>query len=262
MIIKDIKKGIFNIKMLGVLLISIGLFYFEVIINEGFFKFKLWESNQYDIVDFFVSIFASSVYILVAGMLPGIPYAYTFYEERENGYLRYILPRQGINKYIDMKIVVTALTGAVTTFIPYVFLLIPTFIVGSDTTPIKHLEVLETMGWGSVMYIWGGWLMLLMKGMLLILFGIMWALLSLMLSMYVKNKYFAYILPYVVYEVLFYMNSTVGIANVMSPPYMIRFDQDSQYPLYLPFILFGIYITVLILVIKITFKRQVENGKC
>ncbi len=257
-----LKNSIFNFRMLGlIILISLVLF-FELCVNESFFSNYLFGTTIIDAQSLVCNVFALSIFTQLAGLFPGIAFGFSLLDERNSGFLKYELIRSTPMKYIKQKIFFTGLSGAITMIVPYIFLLIPVSFVGVGTTKEYHTAVLEKLAWGSIMYEWNGYLLIALKGVLLILFGIMWAELTLLISLFVKNRYVAFIIPYIIYELLFFLNWKNGILMAINPRYMLRYDVGNEYPLILPFFMFIIYIALLDLIILIVFRKQVKDGKC
>lgn len=257
-----IKDSVLNLKMLGVIAVSCILFFVELFINEGFLGNDWGRNTIIDVQTLLCNVFALSIYTQVVGLFPGIPYGFSLLQERNSGFLKFELLRMSAKRYIRAKIFYTGLSGALTTGIPYLILLIPVSYVGVNTTVQHHTMVLEELVWGPILYDWGGYFVIFLKGILLVLFGILWAEITLLISLSVKNKYIAFILPYILYELLFFLNWKEGILCAINPRYIIRYDMGMGYPLFLPFLCFGIYILLSILLIEFIFKRQVQNGKC
>lgn len=256
-----LQRSVFNIKMLIVVLIVVTIYFHELFVNENFFGID-WSQNQsVDVLELHMSVFALSFFSITAGMFPGIPYGFSLLEERNSGYLKYELSRMSTKRYIRKKIFFVGLSGVFTMAIPYIILMIPIGIAGVPTTKSVHPDIMEQLVWGKVLYIWGGYLVIVLKGILVILFGILWAEVSLLISLFVRNKYIAFVLPFIAFQLCWLLEPADGWLRMWNPLYMISFNFDATESLACPFLVFLIYIIIISINCEITFRRQVKNGK-
>ena len=103
---------------------------------------------------------------------------------------------------------------------------------------------------------WGELAVYVLHGLLMVLFGILWAELTFLLSMIVRNKYIVYILPFVIYQVLW-----IILPHAVNPVFMIRYDADYNDPLSQPYLLFAIYIAGVVLATWLLYRRQKKHEK-
>lgn len=254
------KRSVLNINMFLILFFSIIVLLHELIINEGYLVY--WESvNKIDSLSIIENVYALSIYTQIVGMFPGCPFSYTLLNEKNSGYIDYMLIRRENAGYINDKIFGAIISGMLSTGLPYLVIVFLAIIGGGPTTPDNHNQVMNDLVWGKLLYQNNGMIVIVLKGVLLMLFGILWAELSLLISVVVRNKYLGYILPYLIYELLFFLNWRDGILITINPRYMIRYDVSSHYSLISPFILFLIYIIIVVIFIKFIFKRYVNYEK-
>ena len=250
------KKSIFNVRMLLCVLICFGVL--AAPLCEGGRQSLLYlhltseNTGGSDILTMYTSPFAMSSFVIFAGIFPGIPYAYSYLEERNSGYLKFILPRSGRKKYMLQKIVFSGLSGGISMAVPGILIFILLDVMSVDTTPDAYPYVFDTLMWAPIMFKWGGRLVLLLKAILLFLFGVMWSELSLMIALLVKNKYVAFVLPFFIFEALWLLFDP----SVFNPIYLVRADCEITTPLFMPYLVDFIYITLLVSVNAALFRRR------
>ena len=230
-----LKRSILNIRMLFVIvanfiILFVSLFEYGIITVDG-----KTPGTTYDILTMYTIPFAISSFIIFAGIFPGLPYAFSYLEERNSGYLKYIRTRINIGKYAKYKVLFSGLSGGLSVMIP-----------GDNGHIFKQLM------WAPYMYIWGGRFVLLLKAILLFLFGAMWAELALLFSNIFKNRYVAYVLPFLAYE-LMWLVFPVGIWN---PVYLVRSDFGRDIPVFIPYLVDMGYIVILCLINMVLMKRR------
>lgn len=253
------KHAIFNKGMLLAAGIPIFMFYYELFAGQGFL-YTIQSSGMYDNgVVLMLNVFALSVYIIFAGMFPGIPYGFSLLEERNSGYIRFILQRISAKRYIVSKILTVGLSGAASTLIPYLVLVVPIRIltanstIGYDSGGFADLTI-----WEKVSTSCGDDMVFLLRGILLVLFGILWAEVTLLLSLFVRNKYIAFVMPFVLFQLLWIFFKI----RTLNPVYLIRSDFTVyEMSLFWPFMVFLIYIVLVIIGIYFVFRKQVRDEK-
>lgn len=255
------KRCIFNLRMILVIMVVLGIFLFELIVNEQLLQRDSTFNTKYDILELQLSVMAFSFFTITAGLFPALPYAFSLLEERNCGYLRYQLTRMSANRYIWKKLFFVGLSGAVSLSVPYALLMCIIGWAGVPATQEKHPSIMDEKIWGDILLVGGGWLVLILKGVLIILFGILWAELGLLISLFVKNRYLAFVLPFVFYQFCWLADPADGSLRIWNPVYMITSDfSPSEETLQQPFILFACYIFIVCMFVVGVFKRQVKHG--
>ncbi len=253
------KRAIFNKGMLFAVGVPILMFYQELFFGWGHFFDTIKTSGVYENgLTIMGDVFALSIYIVFAGMFPGIPYGFSLLEERNSSYLKFILQRMSAKRYICRKIVTVGISGAVSTLIPYLALALPVWLVTahSDVPPYENLTF--ALRWQLVAANSGEWAVYLLKGLLMVLFGILWAEVTLFLSLFVKNKYIAFVLPYILYELVWILFPV----NNLNPVALIRSDASVDgLPLGWSFAEFILLIVLVFFGIYFVFRRQSGNDK-
>ena len=93
------------------------------------------------------------------------------------------------------------ISGAVSTLIPYLSVAVP-FSFFTRNSSVKFSKDFAELIWNRVITMWGEPAVYILRGLLMVLFGILWAELALLLSMVIRNKYIVYILPFVIYQII------------------------------------------------------------
>lgn len=253
MIGRNLRKAVFSWRMLAVIVVSSLLLYIELVEGKGIGRVDYSQTAN---VAMLVEVFALAHYTSMAGLFPGIPYGFSFLEERNSGFIRLVLQRETPGRYIRQKIFCTGAAGAVATVVPYFLLLLPIlFVTAPATADNLCSSVVMDLTWGQIATVGGGGLMLFLKGLLLALFGILWGEVTLLVTMFVRNRYMAFVMPFVIFELLWLLFPI----STLNPVFMIRSDFDRSESLVLPFVLFLIYIAVIIMIVCAVFKRKIKN---
>lgn len=247
-----LKRAILNVRMLFVIavnfiLLFLSLFEYGIItVNDK------TPSITYDILTMYTIPFAISSFIIFAGIFPGVPYAFSYLEERNSGYLKYIQIRINAEKYVKWKIFFSGLSGGVSIMIPGIMIFAVICLIGREVIPGENGHIFTQLMWEPYMYIWGGRFVLLLKAILLFLFGVMWAELALLFSNIFKNRYVAYVLPFLAYE-LMWLVFPVGIWN---PVYLVRSDFGREVSVLIPYLVDIGYIAILCFMNMALMKRR------
>ena len=253
-----LRKSVWNVKMLLVVAVSFAILVSPLVTNgmvEAFFKNG---SVNVDLISLQAYPFALSSFVIFAGMFPGIPYAYSYLEERSSGYLKFIRLRMSRKKYAFQKIFYSGLSGGLSMLIPGILIFALVDIMGVDTTPEQYPTVCDSMIWAPYLFIAGGRLILALKAILLFLFGVMWSEFSLLISQLVRNRYAAFVLPFIIFEMLW----LIAGGSIFNPIFLIRGDFENTYPLCTPYVVDIFYITVLVILnfSLLTRRKGFGNG--
>lgn len=248
-----LKKSLINLKMLIVVILSFSVLFTALVISGYVLNPDLGGiQTGIDLLSTYTVPFAMSSFVVFAGVFPGIPYAYNYLEERNCGYLKFILIRTSRKKYAFQKIFFSGLSGGVSMLIPGIMIFILLDIISLDTTPTDHNAIFEQTMWFPYMYIWGGRLVLVFKAILMFLFGVMWSELALMMSLIFRNKYVAFVLPFLIYELC----GILVKVNEINPTFLIRSDYNLSTPIMQPYLIDILYILILCVINWYLFKRQ------
>lgn len=130
-----LKRSILNIRMLFVIVVNfailfVSLFEYGIITADG-----KTPGSTYDILTMYTIPFAISSFIIFAGIFPGLPYAFSYLEERNSGYLKYIRTRINIGKYAKYKVLFSGLSGGLSVMIPGVMIFAVICLIGRKVIP-------------------------------------------------------------------------------------------------------------------------------
>lgn len=252
------RRAILNKGMILAAGIPIFMFYYELFVGQNLLYIIEQSGIYWNGLTLVSEVFALSVYIIFAGMFPGIPYGFSLLEERNSGYLRFILQRMSAKRYIQSKIFWVGISGAVSTFIPYLALAVPVWMLTVDSGVEPYQNLAFVLQWQQIALTYGEGMVYLLKGLLMVLFGILWAEVTLLLSLFVKNKYIAFVLPFVLFQLIWILIPN----HDLNPVFLIRSDSTvDEWSLGWSFILFILYTVLVIIGIYFVFRRQVRNEK-
>ena len=250
-----IKRAICNKWMVLACTVSIAIIYYEILFGWIPIRGMIKEPEYYNGLAQMVWLFSLCSYDVFAGMFPGLAYGSSLLEERNSGYLNYVKNRISLKKYMGYKVIATGVSGAVSTFIPYLSVAVP-FSFFTRNSSVKFSKDFAALVWNRVITIWGEPAVYILRGLLMILFGILWAELALLLSMVIRNKYIVYLLPFVIYQILW-----IVLPHAVSPIFLIGYDFDYNNSLIQPYLLFVLYIVGVVFAIFVLFSRQKKQEK-
>ena len=250
-----IKRAICNKWMVLACTVSIAIIYYEILLGWIPIRGMIKEPEYYNGLAQMVWLFSLCSYYTFAGMFPGLAYGSSLLEERNSGYINYVKNRISLKKYMGYKVIAVGISGAVSTLIPYLSVAVP-FSFFTRNSSVKFSKDFAELIWNRVITMWGEPAVYILRGLLMVLFGILWAELALLLSMVIRNKYIVYILPFVIYQILW-----IALPHAVSPIFMIGYYYDYNDSLIRPYLLFAIYIVGVVLAIWFLFRRQKKHEK-
>lgn len=150
------------------------------------------------------------------------PFADSFCEDYRSGFTLAIAQRTGKRYYAISRIVSVAMAGATASS---VILLIPIFMcafgAGQADNP-QTIEFMQNTLWYrmGIVLVSNGWLLYLLRILSAALFGAVWSLVGLSVSTWIPNRYVTLILPFIIYQTLWFLLSGTSI----NPLSMLRGD--------------------------------------
>lgn len=151
-----------------------------------------------------------------------LPYGASFCVDYQTNYANGIVCRTGFKKYIRSRLASVALSGALTMGI-IMFTTITLCLLASGTPETQESAAFLNSGPWAVgnlpLAMHGVWFFAL-RILLAMLFGSLWATCGLIFAAIVPNQYAALILPFVVYQVLWYLLEL----SIFNPLYYFRAD--------------------------------------
>ncbi len=251
-----IKRSVFNWKMVVACGLGIALLYHEMIFGWVNLRGIIFESDYYSGLEDFFMLFAWSSYIIYAGIFPGISYGFSFLEERKSGYLQMIRQRISVTKYVWYKVIAVGISGGVCTGITFLVSVGPIQFFTRNSSRVAFQNNDKQLIWQRIMEAYGKDSVYLFRFILMILFGVLWAEAALLISLLVKNRYIAFALYFVVYELEFLL-----LPNPVESACMLRYDADYGDSLLVPYLYFACGIVAVAVVILLIAKRQVKHEK-
>jgi len=200
---------------------------------------------------------ASSGFTPFAALFCVIPYAWSFCEDYNTGYIKDIISRIGIKRYSLQRCFVVMLSGGM--LMAAVFLTVILVCVGLAKLPETYESAAFLSGtiWAemNLLFVGNGTVVAGLRVLLAFLFGSVWALFGLMISVFVVNRYITLIAPFVVYQILWFFLE----GNAFNPVYQMRGDSN-----YLPSLWFVLWYQLCLIIICITIscigiRKRVEE---
>ncbi len=175
--------------------------------NASFSLFNRWIGQEW------ISV-ASSLFFLLCPLLATIPYSWSFSVEKKNGYINNIFIRTNKSRYVNVKFIVTFLTGGLCALIPIMVNLMVVSAFIPAVKPDVFYDIYYNMPVSNafsqlfyempVVYI-------LLKVIIIALFSGCYAVMGQATGFIIKNKFIAILLPFVFMMLYNY------ISNVFSP---------------------------------------------
>lgn len=217
---------------------------------------EVWENNLEGTFLQFLSIpFGTSDFAPFAALFCVYPFADSFCKEYTSKYAYFIVRRIGIKKYSHKKSISVFLSGAIVmTAIVGITIYICLLTANQPDTEITAQFMQRTI-WAELGVLVNRQELLIgMKLILAFLFGGLWALIGLVISILIPNQYITLIAPFVLYQFLWFTLE----GKAVNPVYMLRGDSN-----YIPSFAFAILwqlmlITVCYLVACIGIRKRVS----
>lgn len=197
---------------------------------------------------------------LVISILASLPFAGSYYEEVHTGYYYHVIGRESRFRYTLGKITAAVTSGFLTVFLAIIIFEI--FAVCATPLEVRYggTSFLE----GNSFYLdliesGYGWVVLLAKSVLYSCYGSVWALVSLVASGFIDNRYVIAVLPFFLERLLMYGLSLVNL-DIWHPYNLSLPLKDwvlKQMGGGIPFCLS--YFIILCTISFILFRRQMEK---
>lgn len=171
--------------------------------------------------------FGSSDFTPFAAIFCVLPFSDSFCEDYNSGYVNAIALRTGVKKYSIRRCASVALSGgAVMGLIVTVTIILCAAAAGLPETA-ESADFMRHTIWARMDIIlpFNGLFFYTGRVLLGILFGMLWALVGLLISTLVTNRYVTLVAPFVLYQALWYLLSLTPI----NPVYLLRGD-DGRIP--------------------------------
>lgn len=242
----DIRRGIFNTGWCLSVIVLTFLLYRPL---KGCFGYK----GTVHVLELATYPMALSGFTLFAAVFPVMGYSCSFYQDFTSGYLYDILSRMSLKKYGWMRILSAGISGGLSIAVPFTVIFTVCYMVGKKGSLDGRLYDGTNVGLFVEKY--GTVCTLAAKVVLGFLFGMMWALVGIALSMFIVNKYVALIGPFIFYQFMWIVLYKVPVLN---PIFLVRGDDLDSYGLSGSILV--LYILCLCALIMDKLKRRVRNG--
>lgn len=225
---QDFKRAFINIYFLLAILIcllacSLGIYPYIDFFENGAIYFFLRAH----------SIGSSSVLALMVPLIPAIPFAFSYVNDKESGFINYIYLRNSKKEYIISRLISNSLAGGLSLALPLLFV----FGLLSSIFPVKYVDMGSVKGAFSSIYNTSqvNYVFLLIG--LAFIFGAVYSTLGLAVTAFVENKYLAIVFPFFVYFIPGILFPILGLdcfepsttfipsANIYTKWYMIFIQQ-------------------------------------
>lgn len=186
-----------------------------------------------------------------------IPYAWSFCEDYNTGYIKNIISRIGIKKYSLQRCFTVMLSGGI--LMASIILTVCLICAGLATMPeiSESAAFLSRTIWAdlNLLFVADGLAVVGLRVLLAFLFGSLWSLSGLVVSVLITNRYITLIAPFVVYQILWFLLE----GNAFNPVYQLRGDSN-----YLPSLWFVLGYQICLIALCILFscvgiRKKVEE---
>ncbi len=150
------------------------------------------------------------------------PFADVFAREYSSGYTLFILTRKSSKQYALGKCISVAISGGVVMGIIMTVTEIICVCLAGTKENVETLSFLQNTIWAreGLLSIWNGNLVLLLRVFIAVIFGALWASVGLLSSVIIPNRYTVFIVPLVVYQLLWFLLNGLPV----NPVYLLRGD--------------------------------------
>ncbi len=178
--------------------------------------------------------FASSDFTPFAAIFCVLPFAGSFCEDYNSGYIKAIASRIGVKKYARQRCLSVLLSGGIMMALTVMIVIVVCACLTNMPETEETSAFMRTTIWArmGILTRYHEVLFVTLKVLLAFLFGAVWALIGLTISVFITNRYITYIAPFVLYQILWLLLE----GSAFNPVYMLR--GDSNFIPSFPFILF------------------------
>lgn len=229
-----------------------------ILLIRTFFVYRLFtEGKNMDVLSLLTHPFALSTFGPFACIFPMLPYSFSYLDEKNSGYIKYIILRCSKRKYIFNKLFFTGLSGGVSMFLTFLVIFIIADVCAQDVSQAFYPYMYEGKIWEPYVMAWGGRLVLLMRLVLVFLFGVLWALVGLLVSTVIPNKYVSFILPFAMYQL-----GWMFLPGVINPHILLRADFDVRQGVTMstPYLVQGAFIILVGILTVLMLKKRIGEG--
>lgn len=153
-----------------------------------------------------------------------LPFAESFCEDLNSGYHSHIILRKGSRRYAAQRCISVALSGGMVMSSIMAITIVFCLCAAKQSVMIEDLSFMNNTMWArtGILQIWNGNLLYLIRVFVAFIFGCVWALVGLTISIFIPNRYVTLIAPFVLYQFLWFLLGELPI----NPVYMFRGDSN------------------------------------
>lgn len=201
--------------------------------------------------------FGTSDFSPFAAIFCALPFSGSFCEDYNSGFIKSIVSRTGVKRYSFQRCLSVLLSGGIMMALTVAIVIAvcafrTTVPETEETCAFMQNTVWARMG---ILMKYHESVFVILKILVAFLFGAVWALAGLVISVFITNRYVTYIAPFVIYQILWVLLSE----SPFNPVYMFR--GDSNFIPSFEFILIyqGTIITLCILVSCIGIRKKANE---
>lgn len=243
--INDMKRALGNKRVLLSIILLTYILMRAIMLNTNFDG----EVSTYEIIANAMSLSGFAPFAVV---FPVMGYATSFCEEYRCGYLRMIFSRMDWRVFCFLRMITTGVSGGIIIAIPFSLVCCVGYFGGTRGMVADSFYQGTQMQYYLEYY--GDWYILIGKVLLGFLFGALWALIGMALSVWFCNRYISIVAPFIIYEAMWLLLYNYRFLN---PIFLIRGDSLNSYPLSGAMEI--IYIVIAIFAICLGLMRRIRN---
>lgn len=185
----------------------------------AFFEYSEGTLAQFMSVPFGMSDFSP-----FAALFCVLPFADSFCEDFDSGFFRLMVGRTGVRRYSLQRCVSVALSGGVLMAVVVMSTILVCALLANrpETEETAHFMYKSIWARMNLILRFKGVFWLALKVVIAFLFGCLWALVALLVSAYITNRYVTFIVPFAIYQLGWFLLKE----NAFNPVYMFRGDSD------------------------------------
>lgn len=168
--------------------------------------------------------FATSDFTPFAAIFCVLPFAGSFCEDYNSGYIKSIALRIGVKKYAQQRCLTVILSGGIMMALTVMIVIVVCACLANMPETEETVAFMRTTIWArmGILMKYHGILFVMLKVLLAFLFGAVWALIGLTISVFLTNLYITYIAPFTLYQILWLLLE----GSAFNPVYLLRGDSN------------------------------------
>lgn len=173
----------------------------------------------------FLSVpFGLSDFTPFAAVFCVLPFADSFCDDYNSGYVNAVCTRSGVKKYSVLRSLTVAISGGITMAAIVAVTILTCALLASQPDTAETVQFMRNSIWAKMDLIlrFNGMVLVAVKVILAFMFGCLWALVGLAISTVFVNRYVTYIAPFVIYQGLWFLLPE----SPLNPVYLLRGDSN------------------------------------